>query len=242
MVAASSRAEMEVLDFSWDEPAENVTSADASILLADSEVAENDTAAQSLISALHAQNLKGKPILGLGYGAAKLLADSGLLPGIYKNLPCLTVSQPGGPLCHPERSEESHSLCSSEILHYAQGDGEAAWMRLSEDYQYNAFTQGLSARQVLAVRRRTRAHFIIPPGLLAELQAQGQTVFFYCDAEGQTLPGNAIAAISNKAGNVMAVLAHPDAAASDLLLQALRAYLESGHLERVEPLCYWPRK
>lgn len=232
VAAALRQAGMEVFDFYVDKPTEGMNPADAYILVLDSDVSDNSYIVQSLSKILHAQNLKGKAILGIGQGSAKLLADSGLVPGIYKSLPCLHV-------CPPESS--------SLYLRHAQADGtqesgEGTWIRLAEDYQYNAFTHGLPSRQILPVELRTRARFVIPPGLLAEMQAQGQTVFLFCDTDGRVLPENPVAAVSNKAGNVMALLPHPGTAAGELLFQALRAHLKSGHIEQVEPLYYWPRK
>ncbi len=221
IAAAIQLAEMEVFDFSVDGAA-----GDAYVLAADSEI--DLLPAQELINFFREQTSQGKPLLGLGYGAAKLLADGGLVPGLYQHMAGLRVKA----RCHPASS------CAQDER---EREGTQAWVRLMEDYQLNAFTLGLSPSTILPLPQKTAAEFIIPPGLLAEMQAQGQTVFLYCEASGSLAPGNAIAAVSDKAGRVLALLAQPETLALAELFKALKKHLELGYSEQVEPLYYWPR-
>lgn len=221
LVAAIQRTEMEVFDFSWNQSVESWSQAAAFVLLADKDPPPTDENRLTLVSIFKEQNLLGKPILGLGAGAARLLVESGLIPGLCNN-------KVGLSLIEPLPIEEV--ACES-------------WLALTPDYQYNAFTQNLPLHLVMPARLKTRAEFVIPAGLLAELKAQGLDIFHYCDAKGQALPKQPIAALANKAGNIMALLAHPEYyPTGDLLFQSLRAHLESGYIETVEPLYYWPRK
>jgi phosphoribosylformylglycinamidine (FGAM) synthase-like amidotransferase family enzyme len=221
IAAALERTGMEVIDFLLNDSLEKLKNVQAFILLAESDASEDSALDHFSVSILKEQNAKGKAILGLGYGAAKILAEQGLVPGLYKNMVGLSLSPPR---LEAQPLEQRSRIC------------------LSSDYQFNAFTGGLQSKVVFPVKGGTTAQFRIPPGLLAEMQNQGQTVFLFCDAEGRALPGNAIAAVSNKAGTVMALLPLPEGATLDLLFQALRAYLESGYREQVDPLYYWPRK
>jgi len=221
MAWAIQAAGMEVLDFSWDAAAEKLKVADAFVLLADSDETLTIPAAEALSALFKTQNAKGKPVLGLGLGGARFLVENGLVPGLYKNLIGLNLVEKQPPGAEPTE----------------------ALIRLSEDYQYNAFTRTLSSRECLAVQQCGRAEFVIPQGLLTEIKAQGLNVFLYCDAEGQPLPGNNIAALSNKAGSVMALLAYPEQTIlGRAIFQSLQAHLASGYREQVEPLYYWPRK
>lgn len=218
LAPAIQLAGMEVLDYLPDAPLEGLNQAAAFVLSADRIDFEAEAVAQSLINYLQEQAALGKAILGLGAGAASLLANAGLVPGLYKHWAGLRVSA---------------SKVAKE---------QRAWMRLSEDYQLNSFTQGLSSRAILPLRMPVEAQFHIPPGLMLELRSQGQLVFSFCEETGRLLPGSAIAAVSDKAGRVLALLAQPEAAALEPLFKALQVSLSSPYREAVEPLYYWPRK
>jgi phosphoribosylformylglycinamidine (FGAM) synthase-like amidotransferase family enzyme len=218
---ALEQAELEVLDFSWNEPPERWLKVEAVILLADHKLALPEPLWEALSHTLKMQTAKGKPILGLGFGASLYLVETGLVPGLYKNLVGLSLV------------EKYPSAANSTQIH----------LRLAEDYQYNAFTRTLTPREWFPTPLKTSATFEIPPGLLAEIKAQGLNVFLYSDEKGQPLPGNNIAALSNKAGTVMALLPHLERTSiGTALFQSLFAHLRSGYREQVEPLYYWPRK
>ncbi len=201
-LALPQRLKAEVLDFSWDNLPETLSSADGYILLGDG-LAES----AALIAVLRAQSSLGKPILGIKAGAV-FLVSCGLVPGLWDNRPAIAVA--------------SKDLCASYI-------------RLSNDYQYNAFTRYLNPQHLLPVVA-VQQQFIIPPGLLIELRSQGQDVFQYQGEPEQ------IAAISNKAGNVLALLSDPThTPEGDALLRSMEDHIASGYKERVEPLYYWKR-
>ncbi len=51
-----------------------------------------------------------------------------------------------------------------------------------------------------------------------------------------------IAAISNKAGNVMAMMPHPERTTNgDAIFQSMRDYIAEGHMNKCRPLHYYPR-
>jgi phosphoribosylformylglycinamidine synthase len=59
--------------------------------------------------------------------------------------------------------------------------------------------------------------YFAPPGLLAELEAQGQVVLRYCDPDGAAVEGANpngsvanIAGIRSRRGNVMGLMPHPE--------------------------------
>jgi phosphoribosylformylglycinamidine synthase len=86
------------------------------------------------------------------------------------------------------------------------------------------------------------AHFdgnwYAPPDTLKEVEDNGQVVFRYCDPEGRLTPEsnvngslNSIAGLSNKNGNVMGMMPHPERAVESILgsedgLVVLRSLLE----------------
>ncbi len=161
--------------------------------------------------ALQEQNLLGKPILGLGEGARTLIS-AGLVPGVEDNLECVSLSP------------------------YASGQ-EASYVRLVEDYQYNAFTR-LTSLRILKVEATNQFH--IPDALLKEIQINGLDLYHYCLADG-TIQHN-IAAIANKVGNVMALAAcFKQPQHLDILFRSICDYIASGHKQSVTPLFYLPR-
>src|SRR3990167_3664679 len=129
-----------------------------------------------------------------------------------------------------------------------------AWvhMRLSHDYQRNAFTRHLNSKSILHVPvAHAEGRFVMSQALWQELSAQGQAVFQYCDATGNIIdhfPVNPngshqnIAAVSNKVGNVMAIMPHPERTLNgDPLFQSMRDYITENKIEKTIPLYYYPR-
>ena len=87
------------------------------------------------------------------------------------------------------------------------------------------FTRAARKGQVLRV---PIAHFdgnyYAPPRVLRDLEANGQVVFRYCDADGNVTPEanvngslDNIAGIRNAAGNVLGLMPHPERASEALL-------------------------
>lgn len=74
------------------------------------------------------------------------------------------------------------------------------------------------------------------------MQLLGSTVFQYCEADGKEFSVNTIAAVSNKVGNVMAMIAHPGCTPDgDPIFQSMRDYIQDGYVQRVLPMSYYPR-
>jgi phosphoribosylformylglycinamidine synthase len=129
-----------------------------------------------------------------------------------------------------------------------------AWvhMRLSDHHQAGAFTRHLSPQQVMRLPvAHGEGRFLIPPALLQEMQSQGMNLFQYCSATGEIqdeFPVNPngsvdnLAAISNRTGNVMAMMPHPERTPNgDALFQSMRDYIREGHYKVQAPLKYQPR-
>lgn len=172
-----------------------------------------------VLSELKLADEVGKPILGLGEGAGWLV-QTGLVPGLPDYRVGITMAAPKKPPME-----------------------EWVFLKLFEDYQFNAFTRKLTHQHILRNRYLDcPGEFHIPPGLLMELEIQGLTVFHYCDAQGRRQAADHIAAVSNKRGNVMAMPTHPEYGGwGELIFQAMYEYLEEGHVPHVSPLNYFPR-
>lgn len=239
---AVKRAGMEPVEFLWNEPREKLRKMDGYILVGG--FSYEDRSRAGIIAALDpvmleikAQYEKGKPILGICNGA-QILVETGLVPGLENHKLGMALT-------------ENKRMMDGKIL----GTGYYnAWvhMRLSEQYQRNAFTRHLAPQQVLHVPiAHGEGRFVMTEALLQEIEQQGLHVFQYCDESGRIIdqfPVNPngslrnIAAISNKTGNVMAMMPHPERSKQgDVIFQSMRDYITEGRMEQTVPLYYYPR-
>lgn len=190
-----------------------------------------------LMQILKQQSELGKPILGICNGA-QILVETGMVPGLENNKLALALTD-------NKRVKQGNVLGTGYYNTWVN-------MRVADEYQYNAFTRCLTPNTILHVPiAHGEGRFVIPPALLTEMQSNGLNVFQYCDAAGNITDEfpinpngsvNNIAAISNKAGNVMAMMPHPERTTNgDLIFQSMRDYIAEGYKQKVTPLNYYPR-
>jgi phosphoribosylformylglycinamidine synthase I len=240
---AVARAGMEPVEFLWNESRAKLAEFAGYIIVGG--FSYEDRARAGIIAALdpvmkvlqEQSEEFGKPILGICNGA-QVLVETGLVPGIANHQMGMAIT-------------ENKQIQDGRVL----GTGfYNAWvhMRLADQHQYNAFTRFLSPQQILHVPvAHGEGRFVIPPGLLAEMQVQGLGLFQYCDSQGKVIdefptnPNGSIhnlAAVSNKAGNVMAMMPHPERTPKgDAIFLSMREHIAKGFCERVAPLYYQPR-
>lgn len=239
---AVKRAGMQPEEFLWNQSPEKLANFAGFIIVGG--FSYEDRGRAGVIAALDPimQTLKqqaqlGKPVLGICNGA-QILVESGLVPG-------LEGDKVGMVLTDNKRIKDGQVLGTGYYN---------AWvdMRLSDYYQLNAFTRTLSPKDILHIPvAHGEGRFIIPPALLKEMQNNGQCVFQYCDTQGKIIdefPVNPngsvcnIAAVSNKAGNVMAMMPHPERTPNgDAIFASMRDYIAQGYSQRVAPLHYQPQ-
>lgn len=240
---AVKRAGMEPVEFLWNESREKLRSMDGYIIVGG--FSYEDRSRAGIIAALDPvmQEIKmqaeaGKPILGICNGA-QILVETGLVPGLENNKLGMVLT-------------ENKRVVNGKIL----GTGYYnTWinMRVSDLYQRNAFTKHLTPEKILHVPiAHGEGRFVMTEALLREVEEQGLNVFQYCDAEGRIIdsfPTNPngsirnIAAISNKMGNVMAMMPHPERTTNgDVIFQSMRDYIAEGRREHTIPLSYYPRR
>ena len=155
-------------------------------------------ARERIVTAIAEEAAHGKPVLGICNGA-QVLVETGLVPG-YLSGPAMALAANNlGYRClwvrlrlqvPPERTLFTRAFAPGEIVELPVAHGEGRFV---------------SADQ----------------GVLDRLQAGNQITFAYCDERGEpavAFPENpngsifAAAAICNPAGNVMAVMPHPERA------------------------------
>lgn len=251
---AVKRAGMEPIEFLWNEPKEKLAKFDGFIIVGgfsyeDRSRAGAIAALDPIMQVIKEQSTLGKPILGICNGA-QILVESGLVPGLENNKLALALTDN-----KRVQKNSSYSKDKNELEYMVLGTGYYnAWvnMRLSENYQYNAFTRCLTPANILSIPvAHGEGRFVIPPALLTEMQENGLNVFQYCDKKGNIIDEfpinpngsvNNIAAISNKAGNVMAMMPHPERTVNcDAIFQSMREYIAEGYRQKVAPLHYYPR-
>lgn len=240
---AVKRAGMEPVEFLWNESGEKLRAMEGYVLVGG--FSYEDRSRAGIIAALdpvmqeiRAQSEAGKPILGICNGA-QILVETGLVPGLENNKIGMVLT-------------ENKRIAHGKIL----GTGYYnTWvhMRLSDLYQRNAFTRHLTPKEVLHIPiAHGEGRFVMTEALLQEVKAQGLNVFQYCDAAGNLTEHfpvnpngsvNNIAAVSNKAGNVMAMMPHPERTVNgDRIFQSMRDYLADGRMHPTPPLYYYPRQ
>jgi len=240
---AVKRAGMEPVEFLWNESREKLRDMAGYIIVGG--FSYEDRSRAGIIAALDpvmqeiaAQSAQGKPVLGICNGA-QILVETGLVPGLENNKIGMVLT-------------ENKRVANGKIL----GTGYYnAWinMRLSDQYQRNAFTRHLTPKDILHVPvAHGEGRFVMTEALLREVEEQGLHVFQYCDTDGNIIdsfPVNPngslrnIAAISNKAGNVMAMMPHPERTTNgDAIFQSMHDYIAEGRVENLEPLSYYPRR
>ncbi|MBI5221782.1 MAG: phosphoribosylformylglycinamidine synthase I [Candidatus Magasanikbacteria bacterium] len=148
---------------------------------------------------------KGKPILGVCNGA-QILVETGLVPGLKNYALGMALA-------------ENWRLKNGIVV----GTGfYNTWINIKQSVQSesSAFTRHLKNGEFMHVPvAHGEGRFIIPEELLAEMIDNHQTVFRYCDEAGNISaefpinPNGAeynLAAVTNPAGNVMAIMPHPE--------------------------------
>jgi phosphoribosylformylglycinamidine synthase I len=242
-ILAVKRAGMEPVEFLWNQDRELLRDMAGYIIVGG--FSYEDRSRAGIIAALDPvmqeiaeQSEKGKPILGICNGA-QILVETGLVPGLENNKTGMALT-------------ENKRIANGKIL----GTGYYnAWinMRLTDNYQRNAFTRHLNVKNILHVPvAHGQGRFVMTQALLKEVEEQGLHVFQYCDAQGKIIdsfPVNPngslcnIAAISNKAGNVMAMMPHPERTTNgDAIFHSMRDYIAQGRVENLAPLYYCPRR
>lgn len=224
---AIKRAGMEPIDFLWNESLLKLQNMDGYVLVGgfsyeDRSRAGIIAALAPLMQEIKHQSEQGKPVLGICNGA-QILVESGLVPDLDTDAPLALT--------------DNKRIVDGKII----GTGfYNAWinLRLAANYQNNAFTNHLSAHDLIHLpTAHGEGRFVMSDALLVELEKQGLILFQYCDEHRELVdnfpinPNGSvknIAAICNKAGNVMAIMPHPERTIhGDPIFTSMRAYIET---------------
>ena len=165
-----------------------------------------------LMSVIKGESAKGKPVIGICNGA-QILVESGLISGL-----------------------EAYHLGSS--LAWNERGYLNIWVRIKNESKkgasvFNNYEQGHHFRLPIA---HGEGRWVIEEDLLKQLKDNGQTVFRYCDENGDIKdeypinPNGAVynlAGVTNPAGNVLALMPHPERTDDgQVIFRSMKEYLE----------------
>ena len=227
---ACNRVGLSPVEFLWNESAEKLTDFDGYVIVGG--FAYEDRSRAGVIAALdpimkqiRLEAEKGKPVLGICNGA-QILVESGLVPGLENH-------RVGMALTDNKRVKGGHVLGVGYYNTWAN-------LQLTASAGRCAFTRKLKTGEWINVPlAHGEGRFILPHELLEKIIANEQTVFRYCDNNGiisdefPTNPNGSmhnLAAVCNPAGNVMAIMPHPERTEKgDTIFSSMKDYIENGN-------------
>ena len=241
--AAIRRNGMEAEEFLWNRDPSELADFDGFFIVGGFSYEDRSRAGvlaslDPVLGSVAAQADLGKPVLGICNGA-QVLVESGLVPGLRGNRVGMALA--------PNRRQVGDHLLGSGFYN------DWCHLRSSITPERSAFTRHLAEGSTLHVPfAHAEGRFLAPPDLLEELMANGQGAFVYCDEEGRVDPhfpvnpnGSAanLAAVTNPAGNVMAMMPHPERTPNgDAIFSSMRESMEQNVRFTGEPLTFKPGK
>ncbi len=221
---AIQRAGMTPVEVLWNSPAEILEACQGYVLVGGFSYEDRGRAGViaahlPIMDVIKQQSLLGKPVLGICNGA-QILVESGLVSGA-----ALT---------------DNKRIRNGSVV----GTGYYnAWVYLKPSLsgRKNAFTRLVTPESILKIPvAHAEGRFLVSEPTL------GLSTFQYCDEHGNVLdefPTNPngsmanIAALSNKAGNVLAIMPHPERASDgDCLFESMRDYILSESRQLITQL------
>ena len=225
---ACNRVGLNPVEFLWNEPAEKLSVFDGYVIVGG--FAYEDRSRAGVIAALDpimkqikTEADKGKPVLGICNGA-QILVESGLVPGLENH-------RVGIALTDNKRVKNNHCIGVGYYNTWAN-------LQLTAPSDRCAFTRHLITGDWINVPlAHGEGRFIVPDELLEKMISNNQTVFRYCDDNGNILdefPTNPngsmhnLAAVCNVQGNVMAIMPHPERTEKgDAVFSSMKDFIEN---------------
>ena len=227
---ACNRVGLNPVDFLWNESAEKLTDYDGYVIVGG--FAYEDRSRAGVIAALDpimdqikVEADKGKPVLGICNGA-QILVESGLVPG-------LNGHRMGVALTDNKRVKGGHVVGVGYYNTWAN-------LKMSVPSDRCAFTRQLNTNDFITIPlAHGEGRFILPKELLNKMIANNQTVYRYCGDDGKVVdefPTNPngsmynLAAVCNPAGNVMAMMPHPERTKNgNSIFSSMKNFIENGN-------------
>ena len=227
---ACRRVGLNPIEFLWNDPSEKLSDFDGYVIVGG--FAYEDRSRAGVIAALDpimdqikVEADKGKPVLGICNGA-QILVESGLIPG-------LDGHRMGVALTDNKRVKGGHVVGVGYYNTWAN-------LKMSAPPNRCAFTRQLTTDDFINIPlAHGEGRFILPEELLNKMIANDQTVYRYCGDDGKVVdefPTNPngsmynLAAVCNPAGNVMAMMPHPERTKNgDSIFSSMKDFIENGN-------------
>ena len=149
---------------------------------------------------------KGKPVLGICNGC-QILAEAGLVPQIYDNEISIGLA--------PNVARQGDEITRTGFI------SDFYWITTTARRGRSPANYLIEEGEIAIPIAHGEGRFKMSDDVLREMEENGQIIFTYCDEKGninEEYPINpngstkAIAGVSNKRGNVIAMMPHPEAA------------------------------
>ena len=227
---ACRRVGLNPVEFLWNDASESLSNFDGFIIVGG--FAYEDRSRAGVIAALDpimnqikVEANKGKPVLGICNGA-QILVESGLVPGLDSH-------RVGVALTDNKRVKGGHVVGVGYYNTWAN-------LKMSVPPDRCAFTRHLNMDDFINIPlAHGEGRFILPEELLNKMIANDQTVYRYCDDDGNVVdefPTNPngsmynLAAVCNPAGNVMAMMPHPERTKNgNSIFSSMKNFIENGN-------------
>jgi phosphoribosylformylglycinamidine synthase len=226
---ACHRVGLNPFEFLWYESAEKLVQFDGYIIVGgfsyeDRSRAGIIAALDPIIKQVKLEAEKGKPVLGICNGA-QILVESGLVPGLQGYSIGMALT-------------DNKRVKGGRVIGVGYYN---TWANLQNSIPSDrcAFTQHLKTGEWINIPlAHGEGRFIVPEELLEKMIANNQTVYRYCDDNGSIIdefPTNPngsmynLAAVCNPAGNVMAIMPHPERTNNgDVIFSSMKEFIETG--------------
>mgnify|MGYP001159571972 FL=1 len=224
---ACKRANMEPVELLWNCSHDILIEMDGYIIVGgfsyeDRSRAGIIAALDPIMAAIKIESSKGKPVLGICNGA-QILIESGLIPGIKNNTVGMALT-------------DNKRIVNEKVVGVGYYN---SWsdLKMTTDPIRCAFTRNFKKNTMINIPfAHGEGRFIMPEGLLEELQNNQQVAFKYANKNGEevdqfpTNPNgsqNNIAAVCNTGGNVMAIMPHPERTTNgDKIFQSMKSFID----------------
>ncbi len=236
-IAAIERNGMIPISHLWNEPSSNLEQYSGYIIVGGFSYEDRSRSGiiaslDPVMNTLKKQALKGKPVLGICNGA-QILVESGMVPG-------------------NDNFDTMVSLTENKRVKGGQVVGTGyynTWCFLkSNEKSVSAFIDGSDMGLLHIPIAHAEGRFMMDVKLHQAIEKSNLAVYHYCDKGGKIIndfpinPNGSIdniAALGNVAGNVMAIMPHPERThKGDSIFRALNSFLSTDKVFSYKALSY----
>lgn len=234
-IMAVERAGMTAMPFLWNEDYSKLAACDGYIIVGGFSYEDRSRSGviaslDPVMTVIKEQSRLGKPVLGICNGA-QILVETGLVPGLEHDQLAVALTT--------NRRVKNHHVFGTGYYN--------TWVHLKAANIATAFSCALKQDEVLKMPvAHGEGRFMMPESVLKTVRDHHLGVFQYCNDQGvmesdyPTNPNGSvdnIAALGNVAGNVLAMMPHPErTAACDDIFKSMRHYIADKKFVKREPL------